>query len=62
MKEDKITMLVLLVIALVGVFTLLNKMEEKNYQNAIVRCGNKNNVVERHTNQGDTYYTCKVEK
>ena len=32
------------------------------YQNAVSRCGNEKNVVLRHTNQGDRYYSCKVEK
>lgn len=58
----KIMSVIVGIIILVGVFKVLNFMEQREYQNAISRCGNEKNVVLRHTNQGDRYYSCKVEK
>ena len=40
----------------------LQAQDNQVRKNAIERCGGENNIVERHTNQGDRYYTCKVEK
>ncbi len=56
----------LVMISLVVVAVLLYKgvaaMDEQAKNNAIERCGGKANVVEKYTNQGDRYYSCKVEK
>lgn len=60
--KEKITMAILLIVGIITIFTLLNKMEEKNYNDAIERCGSKDNLVINYTNQGDKYYSCKVER
>lgn len=39
----------------------LNALDRHEYNRAVERCG-ADNIVERYTNQGDIYYTCKVEK
>lgn len=56
----------LLVGAIVGVLVLcfygLNALDRHERNRAIERCGGVDNIVERYTNQGDTYYQCKVEK
>ena len=56
---------ILFVSAIVGVLVLcfygLNALDRHEYNRAIERCG-ADNIVERYTNQGDVYYTCKVEK
>lgn len=40
----------------------LQAQDNQVRKNAIERCSGENNIVERYTNQGDRYYTCKVEK
>ena len=64
MKEKLQTILEVLLI--VGVLALcaygLKYQDQKEYERAIERCGDAQNLVERYTNQGDVYYTCKVEK
>lgn len=40
-------------------FILLGALDKSEYNNAIKRCGGKDNIVEKHTNQGDKYYECK---
>ena len=57
----KILVGVVLIIAIVGCVKLLELQDNYNKNNAIKTCG-KNNVVIKYTNQGDRYYTCKVEK
>lgn len=52
----------LCILAIVGCFWLLNLQDQHEEKRAIERCGGKDNIVERYTNQGDKYYTCKVEK
>lgn len=51
-----------LVLAMVGCFKLLALQEQGVYNDAVERCGSANNLVEHHTQQGDTYYSCKVDK
>lgn len=58
----KILKVVILIIAIVGVVKVLNVINEKEYQKAISRCGSKDNLVISYTQQGDKYYSCKVEK
>lgn len=36
--------------------------DQHELKRAISRCGSENNIVEHYTKDGDTYYTCKVEK
>lgn len=61
-KLEKVAFYSVCVLALVGCFWLLNLQDKHEEQRAIERCGGKDNIVERYTNQGDIYYTCKVEK
>ena len=51
---------VLLVLYLLGLG--LRKQDERNYKHAIERCGGVENLVENNTKEGDTYWTCKVNK
>ena len=53
---------VLCIVGIVICILILNKMDNTEYKKAINRCNGKDNVVINYTNQGDTYYTCKVEK
>ena len=41
---------------------LLNIQDNHIKKNAISRCGNEDNIVEHYTEQGDKYFSCKVEK
>ena len=49
-------------IALFGCFKLLQLQDQHEYNKAIERCGNVENLNIHYTQQGDKYYTCKVEK
>lgn len=49
-------------IALFGCFKLLQLQDQHEYNKAIERCGSVENLNTRYTQQGDKYYTCKVEK
>lgn len=49
-------------IALFGCFKLLQLQDQHEYNKAIERCGNVENLSTHYTQQGDKYYTCKVEK
>lgn len=60
MKEMLVIVIGLVVIAMLG--KGIQAMDEQAKNNAIERCGGKSNVVEKYTNQGDRYYSCKVEK
>ena len=60
MKEMLIIVVGLVVIAMLG--KGLQAMDEQAKNNAIERCGGKSKVVEKYTNQGDRYYSCKDEK
>ena len=40
----------------------LQAQDNKTRKDAIERCGGENNIVERYTNQGDLFLSCKVEK
>lgn len=59
-KEKMIflSIIVVCIIALVGLTKLLEIEKQNDYKRAIERCGNESNIVERHTKEGDTYYTC----
>lgn len=50
---------ILLIIVLVGAVKVLNTLNEKEYQKAVSKCGSKENVITKYTNQGDKYYICK---
>lgn len=60
--KEKISYLTLFVIVLVIINIILTKMDTNNYNNAIERCGSEDNVITNYTNQGDKYYSCKVDK
>lgn len=49
-------------LGIVGCIWLLNLQDQHERERAIKRCGGENNIVERYTNQGDLYFTCKAEK
>lgn len=49
-------------IALFGCFKLLQLQDQHEYNKAIERCGSVENLNTHYTQQGDKYYTCKVEK
>lgn len=62
-KEIKgVLLLIGVIIVLVGCVKLLNAIEKNEYNKAITRCGNKNNIVEHISEYGDNFYTCKVER
>lgn len=50
------------VLAIVGLFKLLQLQDQKNYEHAIERCGSVENLVKHQTQEGDIYWTCLVEK
>lgn len=49
-------------IALFSCFKLLQLQDQHEYNKAIERCGSVENLNAHYTQQGDKYYTCKVEK
>ena len=49
-------------IVLFGCFKLLQLQDQNEYNKAIERCGSVENLNTHYTQQGDKYYTCKVEK
>ena len=49
-------------IALFGCFKLLQLQDQHEYNKAIEICGRVENLNTHYTQQGDKYYTCKVEK
>lgn len=52
-------------ISILGIFLCglaLQAQDNKTRKDAIERCGGENNIVERYTNQGDLFYSCRVEK
>ena len=53
---------VLCIIGIVICILALNKMDDNEYKKAIDRCNGKDNVITNYTNQGDKYFTCKVDK
>jgi len=53
---------VLCIIGIVICILTLNKMSDNEYKKAINRCNGKDNVITSYTNQGDKYYSCKVDK
>lgn len=54
--------LFILIILIIICGKVLNAIDNKEYNRAVERCGNSDNVVERYTNLGDKYFTCKVDK
>ena len=46
----------ILVFGSIGVLYMLGDYE---YKKAVIRCGERNNLVINHTSTGDRYYTCK---
>ena len=53
---------ILIIIGIIIVGIALVKIDNSEYKKAVKRCGNENNIQINYTNQGDKYYTCKVEK
>lgn len=49
-------------VAILGCLKLLQLQDQHEYNKAIARCGNVENITTHYTQQGDAYYTCKVEK
>ena len=54
--------LFILIIIVIICGKVLNAIDNKEYNRAVERCGNSDNVVERYTNLDDKYFTCKVDK
>lgn len=50
------------ILGIIGCFKLLELQHNHEKDRAITRCGNENNIVEHFTKDGDSYWTCKVEK
>ena len=50
------------ILGIVGCFKLLELQYNHEKDRAITRCGSENNIVENFTKDGDSYWTCKVEK
>jgi len=63
MKELLVKILVfgVCVLGLIGCVKLLQWQDQKNYEHAIEKCGSVDNIIEYHTQEGDTFYHCKVE-
>ena len=59
--KEEIKML-LFIIAMIIIVVLLGKsisaMEQKAYNDAVVRCKGEQNVVQKYTSQGDKYWVC----
>ena len=64
MKNGKRLLMAVIVcgIALFGCFKLLQLQDQHEYNKAIERCRSVENLNTHYTQQGDKYYTCKVEK
>lgn len=60
MKNLKV--LVLGVLVIIGCVWLLNLQDKTEYNKAIERCGNAENIIKAYTNQGDKYFICATEK
>lgn len=56
----------LLVGGIISIFVLsiygLIALDRNERERAISRCGGENNIIERDTTTGETYYICKVQK
>ena len=50
------------ILGIIGFFKLLELQYNYEKNRAIARCGSENNIVEHFTKEGDSYWTCKVEK
>lgn len=61
MKKNilKVMLGIVIVFSLVKVLSFIDTNE---YNKAIERCESKDNVIINYTNNGDKYYTCRVEK
>lgn len=62
---DVLKTVALLAVAVLIMYLLLlglRKQDERNYRHAIERCGSVENLVKHQTNEGDIYWSCKVEK
>lgn len=53
---------IVLGLALFGCVKLLQLQDQRIYELAIERCGSVENIKPYYTQQGDKFYTCKVEK
>jgi len=58
----KLGLAIILILVFIGGFKVLAIQEEHERQNAIARCGGESNVITNYTNQGDKYFSCKVDK
>ena len=54
--------IMLVIISLIAIISLLNLIEKTEYNNAIKKCGSEKNIITKYTQQGDKYYSCKVER
>jgi len=61
--KEKMQDLLLIIIG-IGILILcfygLSALDKHEKNRAIERCGGYNNIIEKYTNQGDTYYICKT--
>ena len=64
MKElfEKVMLFVVCGVAIFGCCKALQLQDQHEKERAIARCGSESNLVEHYTQQGDVYYSCKVEK
>lgn len=64
MKELLVKVLVfgVCVLGMWGCIKLLQWQDQKNYEYAIERCDSVENLVKHQTQEGDIYWSCKVEK
>ena len=54
--------IIISIIAIVLCGVLLNAQDKHEYNKAVDRCNGANNIVEHYTQQGDRYFSCKIEK
>lgn len=62
MEKENIIIGVIGVLVVIILMLLLNIQNKNNYIHAIKMCGNEENIIEHFTEEGDIYYTCKIEK
>lgn len=64
MKKEFIESLQLIIICMIGIMVCylgLKALDTYERNRALDRCF-PNDIVVRHTDQGDEYYTCKIER
>lgn len=60
--KEKVLLFVICLLLVIGIGKVFALLDQHEYNRALDRCGNKDNVVEKYTKEGDKYYTCKVDK